>query len=220
MTSTVTEILEEIDFEIAQGAVSRNDLGQAVQAVRQYHNQLRGQLLPVNGPPVEVRELASRQLQFNDMLITLSQELAAGLRALERQVRQRPARTAEPEAADAITAGPAPAVPAGAFGLPEDELEALMRPEAIRVELATAPSHLPVVGGLITRLKEFFFHLPPLYYVQRYAERQAPVNRVYGESLLALAQEVRDQRAQIAHLSAQVAALQQQLAQTGGAAPH
>jgi hypothetical protein len=46
-----------------------------------------------------------------------------------------------------------------------EEVEKAMQPEAIRVDLATVPSRVPLVGWLITRFKEILFHVVPWSYV-------------------------------------------------------
>ena len=51
------------------------DLGQSVQNVRRFQNGVRKEVLDTGGKP-DYREIAKRQFQINDMLLSLLQELA------------------------------------------------------------------------------------------------------------------------------------------------
>ena len=84
---TADDVLRDVEFEIAQGAISRDELGQGVQAVKEYQNKLRGEVFQASRQVGESREALSRLFQINDMLITLQQEMAAGIETLQVDLR-------------------------------------------------------------------------------------------------------------------------------------
>ncbi len=226
---TVDEIINDIEFEIAQGIVAHDDLGEAVQTAQQFQNKLRGEFLLANGRVADPRTVVTRQLQLNDILLTLAQAMTTALQGMQLSLRRlsprvsaaAPTPPAWPVKLPEGSSDAAVSLDVEAVSLPElasdwrlletKEVEKAMRSEAIRVSLATAPSRIPLVGWLITRFKEMFFHVLPLYYVQRFAERQAPINRTYGDWLLYLYQQNQIQREQIQTLNAQVTAVQAQV---------
>jgi len=84
---TAQDALNDIEIELLQGAVTRDDLGQSVQNVRRFQNQVRGEALDRQARP-DYRAIANRQFQINDMLLTLAQETATRLAALELELRK------------------------------------------------------------------------------------------------------------------------------------
>ena len=85
---TIDDVLSDIEVELIQGAVSRDDLGRGLQRVRQHHNQLRATLFGGDSAQLDLRDVASRQFQVNDMLLTLLQESIAKVQALQVEVRK------------------------------------------------------------------------------------------------------------------------------------
>jgi hypothetical protein len=83
---SVQDALDDIDMELLQDAVQRDDLGQSVQNVRRFQNNARKETLDTPGRP-DYRAIANRQFQLNDMLLTLLQELSTRQRALELELR-------------------------------------------------------------------------------------------------------------------------------------
>ena len=90
---TADDVLSEIEFELVQGAISRNELGRGIQAVRAYQNMARSEVSQA-AQAGEGREVVNRLFQLNDMLITLLQEVAAELRSVRLELR-RVARMAQ-----------------------------------------------------------------------------------------------------------------------------
>lgn len=219
---TVDEIINDIEFEIAQGIVAHDDLGEAVQAAQQFQNKLRGELLLANGRVADPRTVITRQLQLNDILLTLAQVMTTASQGIQLSLRRLSPRVS---AISGFPVKPPEGTADAALGLDLEaanshelddqwglrgtqEVEKAMQPEAVRVDLAAVPSRVPLVGWLITRIREILFHVLPWSYVHRFAERQAPINRAYGEWLLRLVQQNQAQHQQIQALTAQVDALQ------------
>ena len=226
----VNDILEDIEFEIAQGIIAQEDLRHAIEAVKQYQNSTRTQTFKSLKATNPYREILSRQYRINDMLTSLLQETALALQSMQNEVeklRGLPPGILQPVEVEAVTAAPIepPKVPKEPLEVekvvtvdpldadleirPPDEVEYAMQPDTIRVDLQTRPFKLPVIGWLLTKLK-IFYQRPALFYTTLFSERQAPVNRIFGDRILYLESLVQAQQRQIAALKAQVVALQGQ----------
>lgn len=199
---TAERVLEEIEFELAQGAVSRDALGRSVQAIRAFQNRQRGELLA--GKP-DAADALSRQLQLNDMLLTLVQEMAAEIEAMRLTLR----RTEAPRPVEPVAPAPqgvAPAVGGELPWRPTRELHEAMRPEALEVTMDARPAGIPVVGAMAQRLR-LALHDLILFYLRRFGQKQGTVNQTYGEWLLHLNELHALQQGQIEALGAQLDAL-------------
>jgi len=197
---TTQDILSDIEFELAQGAVLSDELSQAVQAVRQYQNKLRGELF---GTSQKLdRQAVARLFQVNDMLITVLQEMATTWHAaqLDQRRRAKPDLTTESAASMALDSGRDPR-----------ELERVMHPDAIRVDLHARLLQVPLIGWLIGRI-QVFLHRPALYYTTLFADRQVVVNRTLGDWTLALHEQQALHAAELARLHTRIAALETRLA--------
>ena len=175
---TATDVLDDIEFELLQGSVSRHDLGAGIQAARQFHNKLRGELLDPRQNPPGLRDVISRQAQLNDMLLLLLQQTAAELAATQQQLRAL--GKASVGSLEALQMAQ-PLVSAPAASLPDDVMLALAHP-IVYVELDARPSRIPVIGPLITRLR-IALHRIALHYVRLYAGKQNSLNAVYSQAL-------------------------------------
>ncbi len=223
LTPTIDDILHSIEFELAQGAIRRDELGAGVQAVREFQNKARTTLFEAPGA-ADVRALINQQLQINDMHLTLLQEMAAALQSLTldvRRVGQLPPRVVHVPAAPTATqetslvsSEPA-AAPAfeewagddGPIGFNSEPIEQAMRPDALKLKPDVRASTLPLIGGLIRRFRAAFHNLT-LFYLDQLARKQAAINQVYGERLNQLSQLAALQQQEISALRAQLTALQ------------
>lgn len=186
----VEDVLKEIEFELAQGAVSRDDLGKAVQQVRQFHGKLRAEIYGAQAPVLDVREIVNRQFQLNDMMLTLLQEVSAELHQTRLQMGRM--RLTSPSGQTRNAPNPAPASNAMVADLPaptwdDETVHALQATRDTKLEqkMDVRPVGVPIVGGLLSKLRAAL-HEVALFYVNRLAIRQSKVNGVYGEELLRL----------------------------------
>jgi hypothetical protein len=222
---TVQDILSDIEIELLQGAVTQDELGQSVQNVRRFQNSARGETLDSASARTDFRQIANRQFQINDMLLTLIQETATRLRGLELELRKA-------ERAALRGAGMAPAVlPALPVDVPDlgaeeelaadasadfefvrhlDALQDAMREDALLLQIEAIPSDLPAIGKALGGLRAMV-HSLVVFYVNRLAQKQSEINRLYGASLRDLHQSNRRQQDEIDHLSTQLAAVQERL---------
>jgi len=86
MTLKTNDILNEIEFELMQGIVSREDLGEGIQTVQKYQNQVRSEILDAHNGTIPLRDALSRQLQINDLLLSLIQETIIKVNALQSEL--------------------------------------------------------------------------------------------------------------------------------------
>lgn len=204
---TSADVLDEIEFELMQEAVSRDDLSRSVQAIRQFQNKVRAEVFQ-SDERVTNRLTISKLFQLNDMLITILQEMAASQQALQRDMRRESkwAPRQEPPVS--------PGVQTQWHMLSNErettEIEKAMRAETIQVDMQARLTHLPIVGRFIGAL-QIFWHRPALFYVRLLADRQADVNRILGDWILYLNERDREQAAQ---WEQQVLAMQTRMIET------
>lgn len=215
---TPDDVLRDIEFEILQGALGDDDLGQALQAARRFHLQSRHEILSSNSTRNN-RELAVRQFQINDMLLALLQEMAGRLRRLQLELHRTAGLVPEMQSEaqrPQTAAGPSPGDQA-AGGSPYGRDTALTPPppdaagasHELQVEAHIQPVRLPLLGRLLTRLRAAV-HSLPVFYVQQLAEQQRDVNRTLSESTDQLTRLLAEQEAQIQALRQQVQRLRAQ----------
>jgi hypothetical protein len=228
MTSTISaqDVMHDIEVELLQGAVTSDDLGQSVQRVRRFQNQVRGETLDSRDRP-DYRAIANRQFQINDMVLTLAQETATRQRALEMALHKALRRGLLPPGGEqsASTAGldgdaylvdadqsaALPPPPADALVRRLEAIQSAMDEDALLLQLEVTPTETPVVGRALGSARAAL-HSLVVFYANRLAAKQAPINRLYGESLQELYQVSERQQETIAALQEQLATLQAQLA--------
>jgi hypothetical protein len=199
----VQDALDDIDMELLQDAVQRDDLGQSVQNVRRFQNGARREVLDTGGKP-DYREIAKRQFQINDMLLALLQELATRQRALELELRMpqpdSTLRTGRPPAG-AAGEGEAPRPPSEDLVRQLDAIQAVMHDDVLRLQLEVTPTDTPVIGRLVGSMRAAV-HSLVVFYGNQLAAKQTEINRVYGSVLQQLLLGRAQDRAELARLRA------------------
>lgn len=202
---TAADVLHDIEFELVQGAITRDDLGQGIQAVRLYQNKLRSEVFQSGQEMPPLRELIARQFQLNDMLITLLQETAAATQ--EMQLKQRRLAQWQPANPNPVKAAVYP--PDDAIWRDEAEIQTALN-ERLAVKMEIQPSRLPLVGAWIQRLKHEV-HSLVLFYLRKMGDKQTAVNQTYGQWALYFHALHQQQQKEIHQLQSQLVALQSQL---------
>ncbi len=205
---TAEDVLNEIEFELAQGAISKDDLGQAIQEVKKYQNKLRSEVFQPKEEMPPLRELVGRQFQLNDMLITMLQEMAATMQ--EMQLKSK--RLAHWQSSHSPPARPSTtAVPPldNSIWRDEQEIHEAMA-EALEVDMEIRPTNVPVVGSWLQRFKHEM-HALVVFYLRKLADRQTAVNRTYGNWALYFDTLHHYHQKEIHQLKRDIAALQEQL---------
>jgi glycogen(starch) synthase len=213
---TVDDLLNSVDFELLQGVLPQDELGQGIARLRSYQNEQRSALFGAGNPAPALDEVADLQLRLNEAMLTLIQVLGARFDGLAEQVRRaeylqlrldesavlpsapdytaREAGHAAPLAANLLDrASAAASAPAG-LESQERAIRDCMRAGRLDPWIDARPVGVPLIGGLLTRLRRSLHELV-VFYVKRLAVEQAAVNQTYGSALLALEQAVRVQDA-------------------------
>jgi hypothetical protein len=202
---TAQDVLSDIEFELVQGAISKDELGRGVVQVKEYQNKLRSELFQSGQKPPDWQQVAARQFQLNDMLLTLLQEMAAAHQ--ERMLQARRQNERRPPQATAVNTA---AAPDDDLWRGTTDIENAMS-ESLEIKLEARPTHIPLLGALFHRLK-YEIHSLVIYYLQKLAGRQTAVNRTYGDWLLyfhALHQHQDNQfRARLAELETRLEAIE------------
>ena len=199
----VQDALDDIDMELLQDAVQRDDLGQSVQNVRRFQNSARKEVLDTGGKP-DYREIAKRQFQVNDMLLALLQELATRQRALELELRMpQPGGTFRtgipPAVVSAAGEGDALRPPSEDLVRQLDAIQGVMHDDALRLQLEITPTDTPVIGRLVGSMRAAV-HSLVVFYGNQLAAKQTEINRVYGSVLQQLLLGRAQDRAELASL--------------------
>jgi hypothetical protein len=220
---TAEDVVSDIEFELIQGAISQDELGQAIASVRRYQNKMRGDLFQQKHRRDKSIEITARQFQINDMLLTILQETVAEIQSLRLEFLRtahlsksaKPTYKYEPpvEKLDVVT----PTQPVRkkqplCVYTPEDfrKVENRMRPESLQVEISVRATKMPFVGAVLNRLRVIMHNLV-LFYINRLATNQVVVNQTYGDYILRLMHQVQYQQEQIEMLQAQIETLRASL---------
>lgn len=209
---TVHDILNDIEIELLQGAVTRDDLGQSVQNVRRFQNQVRSEALDKRAQP-DYRTIANRQFQINDMLLTLAQEMATRQAALELELRKAERaglrlHNLPVAAAQSDTGRIRP--PSEDLVRRLDAVRSAMRDDALTLQLEVTPSETPLVGRLLGGARAAL-HSLVVFYSNRLARRQSEINHTFGDTLQWLLQTQAADREALESIAAEVAQLRGRL---------
>jgi hypothetical protein len=206
---TAQDIINDIEFELAQGAISKDDLGQGIKRIKQYQNQLRNEVFQPGQEMPQLRELVGRQFQINDMLIILVQETAAALQDMQ-QTNKRLANW-QPLYSTDRTIPESTAVSAlyEPIWHDEDEIHSAMA-DRLNVKLEMQPSNVPLLRSWLQRFKHEA-HSLVLFYLRKLADRQTIINHTYGSWLLRFHTLHQQQQQEIHQLQAQLTSLQARL---------
>ncbi len=213
---TVDDLLNSVDFELLQGVLPQDELGQGIARLRSYQNEQRSALFGAGNPAPALDEVADLQLRLNEAMLTLIQVLGARFDGLAEQVRRaeylqlrldesavlpsapdytaREAGHAAPLAANLLDRASAAANAPAGLESQERAIRDCMRAGRLDPWIDARPVGVPLIGGLLTRLRRSLHELV-VFYVKRLAVEQAAVNQTYGSALLALEQAVRVQDA-------------------------
>ncbi|MCZ7673020.1 MAG: hypothetical protein M5U34_40820 [Chloroflexi bacterium] len=171
MTYTITaqRILDDIEFELAQGAISKDDLGRAIQAVKQHQNKLRDEVFQPGQELPQLREIIGRQFQLNDMLITMLQEMAASMQEMRLKNKrlqnwQQTAVTPPPtNTVNTITS------PDDSIWWDTGEIETAIA-EPLSIKLEAQPTTIPIIGSFVQRFKHNIHEPRPFLFTEIGAE--------------------------------------------------
>jgi hypothetical protein len=188
------DVLRDIEFELAQGAISHDDLGRSIQAIARYQNKMRAELLQDQRRAADERETITRLFQINDMLIAMSQEMAEAIQSLRldlRKMAQLP--TPPPEESRSTASRLTQKTDAQLDTELRAEIKEALKPDALRVSMDVQPTRIPLLGHILHRLRAGL-HSIALFYTNRLAQKQAMVNQTQGQAILHLLEIIERQQ--------------------------
>lgn len=211
-TLTASDVLADIEFELLQGAISRDEFGRSLQEVRQHQNKVRQQVFGDGQQALDLREALSRQFQINDMLLTLLQEMSGGFEEMQQQIEWvGQARGGTDQSTAARLARAMTSSSQTAELRPTKPLLETARQEHLHQQMDMQPNGrpIPILNGLIRRVRTGL-HSLVIFYVNKLGKQQTAVNQLHADWLQHLNALVRHQQEEIQQLTQQVATLQSQ----------
>ena len=203
----VDDVVSDIEFELLQGTISRDDLAQAIRQVKSHQNKLRAEYF-ASKPGMGLGEFVARQFQVNDMLLTLLRRLASEQREMRLEIRKLgdmafaglPAEEAARGQRLLVDLWSTSEVDPYMDGWPPPEIEEAMSADALRIDMVLRPPEVPVVGGLLNRVR-IALHRVSIFYVERLAARQSKANVAFGTWIVRTARTAYEQNERMRVLS-------------------
>jgi len=165
-------------------ALNAANSAQAISELIDEQRKLQSAILQSIGDQHE-RGLLLSLLRVNEGTLITVQNLLFGLEKINAHL---------PELTQALRERRQRPMPA-TYELIAGELERVAREESLQVDVVMTPSRIPVLGGLLTRIKRAF-HSLVLFYVQRLAWKQTQINRLQVQAILFLLQTLAEQEIQ------------------------
>ncbi len=207
-TLTAADVIADIEFELLQGSISRDELGQGIQTVRQHQNKIRNLAYDVEGDEDALQNVLNHQFQLNDMLLTLLQEMAGGIQDVRKTAEWIGEQRRGEEERPLFTNDDAPKPPLKST----EALTKTMSADAIhqKIDITANGRPIPFVNGFIRRLRVALHNLS-LFYVNRMGASQASINQTQADWILHLNSVNRHQQEEIEHLTSLVRSLQEKI---------
>ncbi|MEM4204580.1 MAG: hypothetical protein QXS54_10975, partial [Candidatus Methanomethylicaceae archaeon] len=180
----MSQLYHSIQTELMLDALNAANSAQAISELIDEQRKLQSAILQSIGDQHE-RELLLSLLRVNEGTLIAVQNLLFGLEKINAHL---------PELTQALRERRQRPMPA-TYELIAGELERVAREESLQVDVVMTPSRIPVLGGLLTRIKRAF-HSLVLFYVQRLAWKQTQINRLQVQAILFLLQTLADQEIQ------------------------
>lgn len=180
----MSQLYHSIQTELMLDALNAANSAQAISELIDEQRKLQSAILQSIGDQHE-RELLLSLLRVNEGTLIAVQNLLFGLEKINAHL---------PELTQALRERRQRPMPA-TYELIAGELERVAREESLQVDVVMTPSRIPVLGGLLTRIKRAF-HSLVLFYVQRLAWKQTQINRLQVQAILFLLQTLAEQEIQ------------------------
>jgi hypothetical protein len=195
-TLTASDVLADIEFELMQGAISRDEFGRSLQEVRQHQNKIRQDLFGDGQQAIDLRTALSKQFQINDMLLTLLQEMSGGFDDMQRQINWvGQARGGDDQSTAARLARAAEAGPTTDSLRSTADLTETAQAEFLQQKMDIQPNGrpIPILNAVLRRIRTGL-HSLVVFYVNRLGERQTAVNQIHADWIQHLNAQVRHQQ--------------------------
>ncbi len=209
-TLTASDVLADIEFELMQGAISRDAFGRSLQEVRQHQNKIRQEVFDNDQPEIDLRAALSKQFQINDMLLTLLQEMSGGFEDMQRKIDWAgQARRGNDQSTAARLARAQTNSPKAEELRSTEALNETAQQEFLHQKMDVQPNGrpIPILNGLIRRIRTSL-HSLVIFYVNKLGTEQTTINYIHADWIQHLSALVRHQQEEIEQLTHQLAQLQ------------
>ena len=186
------DILEEIQFELAQGIIGKYSPGRSIHQVRTFSNQARDEILDTFKMDGGRRAVIRKQFQITEMLLKSLEELATSFQAMqlnfEKHYRATPPGSPNPRTA-ATGTNPIPKstddtpIKKKYFFLNQLEILKTIPAHHLKVEVPVSRRKSPWSTKVVNALK-MFYHRPAYFYTSRLGEKQEAANQIFGDWLI------------------------------------
>lgn len=209
-TLTASDVLADIEFELMQGSISRDEFGRSLQQVRQHQNKIRQEVFGGSYDEIDLRAALSKQFQINDMLLTLFQEMSVGFEEMQQQINwvgQTRRGTDQSTAAQLAKATTSPSTPRELR--PTTDLNESSQPEFLHQKMDMQPNGrpIPILSGILRRIRTGL-HSLAVFYVNKLGKQQTAVNQIQADWIQHLNALVRHQQEEIELLTERIAQLE------------
>ena len=189
---TPQDIIEEIEFELAQGVIGKHGPGRSIGEVREFTHRMRDTVLGAYKKDGDLRDILRKQFQLTEMLLKLQEESTGSFQALqlnfEKHCRSAETGRAFPSGTE-IRSHPKKndeiSLKKKYFFLHQKEILEINTGHYLKPEM-------PVTRGKsvwMTRLIYFFkmlYHRPAYFYAAQLGKKQETVNQIFGDWLIKL----------------------------------
>jgi hypothetical protein len=208
-TLTASDVLADIEFELMQGAISRDAFGRSLQEVRQHQNKIRQELFDTGQQEIDLRAALSKQFQINDMLLTLLQEMSGGFADMQRQINWAGQARRGGDQSTAAQLARTQTKTTSTELRPTKELNETAQPEFLHQKMDVQPNGrpIPILNGFIRRIRTGL-HSLVIFYVNKLGKQQTAVNQIHADWIQHLNALVRHQQEEIERLTVQIAQLE------------
>jgi len=206
-------IIEEIQFELAQGLIRKEELGEAIRSVRNFSNKIRKEILenyPLDG---KLREIFRKQFQLIEMLIKLIEENALLTQNLKIMINNRrvvnpgldnniPLDTPAVRKADSSTGGENLLLNQNYYLLNQEEILKVIAPKTLKIDMPITRGRTSLTTKIMSFLK-LLYHRPAFFYTLQLGEKQEKINNIFGYWLMKIYTNSQLQQDQINRLNEQ-----------------
>lgn len=210
-TLTASNVLADIEFELMQGSISRDEFGRSLQEVRQHQNKIRHEVFGSGLQEIDLRVALSKQFQINDMMLILLQEMSGGFDDMQQQINWvGQARRGTDQSTAARLARIAATSPTSELLRPTTELNETAQSEFLHQKMDMQPNSrpIPIINGLLRRIRTGL-HSLTVFYVNKLGKKQTAANQIHVDWLQHLNALIRHQQEEIEQLTVKVAQLEQ-----------
>lgn len=191
---TPKDIIEEIEFELAQGIIGKFGPGRSIGQVREFTRKTRDTILDKYKIHGNLRDIIRKQFQLTEMLLKLLEESAASFQSLQLNFEQH-CRSVGLSSDDLPPSGNGiRSIPKNTDGnslkkryffLSQKEILKINPAHYLKPEVPISRRRSVWLTRIVNFLK-MLYHRPAYFYAGQLAKKQETVNQIFGDWLIKL----------------------------------